>query len=112
MPSLANNTREYGIRLVDVLKQTGQNSTAVKDYIIYKSLQPIGLRLMNNGEKLSAKEVESIVEGMQNYSAVLKDQFPDAAVELDALVNQVINASGVDNILLRSLERQRLMRIK
>ena len=105
LPSLANNTREYGIRLVDVLKQTGQNSTAVKDYIIYKSLQPIGLRLMNNGEKLSAKEVESIVEGMQNYSAVLKDQFPDAAVELDALVNQVINASGVDNILLRSLEK-------
>ena len=105
LPSLANNTREYGIRLVDVLSQTGQNANAVKDYIIYKSLEPIGIRLMNSGEKLTVKEVDEIVAGMQNYSAVLKDKFPEAAVEIDALVNQVLKANAKDDILLRSLEK-------
>lgn len=108
LPSLANNTREYGIRLVDVLAQTGQNANAVKDYIIYKSLEPIGIRLMNNGEKLTAKEVDDIIAGMQNYSAILKDKFPEAAVEVDALVNQVIKAGGKDDILLRSLEKAKV----
>jgi len=104
LPSLANNTREYGTRLVGILEGTGQNANAVKDYIVYKSLEPIGARLRLGGEQISEMELGQIVQGMQEYSAILKGSFPDASNQIDALIQQVINSRNKSDVLQTQLE--------
>lgn len=93
--SLSNRNREVVGNMVDLLKrpEAGESATDVVDYIIGDTLTKISNRV-DDPSKLANLDISDIRTSLQDYSAIIRNNFPQEADRLDAFLGTLRTAKG------------------
>ena len=93
--SLSNRNREVVGNMVDLLKrpEAGESATDVVDYIIGDTLTKISNRV-DDPSKLANLDISDIRTSLQDYSAIIRNNFPEEADRLDAFLGTLRTAKG------------------
>ena len=93
--SLSNRNREVVGNMVDLLKrpEAGESATDVVDYIIGDTLTKISNRV-DDPSKLANLDISDIRTSLQDYSAIIRQNFPKEADRLDEFLGTLRTAKG------------------
>jgi hypothetical protein len=93
--SLSNRNREVVGNMVDLLKrpEAGESATDVVDYIIGDTLTKISNRV-DDPSKLANLDISDIRTSLQDYSAIIRVNFPKEADKLDNFLGTLRTAKG------------------
>jgi hypothetical protein len=93
--TLNNRNREVVGNMIELLKrpEAGESATDVVDFIIGDTLTKISSRV-DDPTKLAQIDVSDIRTSLQEYSSILRNNFPDQADRLDNLIDTIRNARG------------------
>lgn len=93
--SFSNRNREVVGNMVDLLKrpEAGESATDVVDYIIGDTLTKISNRV-DDPSKLANLDISDIRTSLQDYSAIIRNNFPEEADRLDAFLGTLRTAKG------------------
>jgi hypothetical protein len=93
--SFSNRNREVVGNMVDLLKrpEAGESATDVVDYIIGDTLTKISNRV-DDPSKLANLDISDIRTSLQDYSAIIRNNFPQEADRLDEFLGTLRTAKG------------------
>jgi hypothetical protein len=100
--ALTDTNREYANQVVSLLSRPegGANPALVTDFILGDVLGDIGTKL-RAGTPLSELDVTSVVSRLNEYGAVVSQNFPDQAARIGQFIDNIRNAKG-DIALIKS----------
>ena len=103
--SLSNRNREVVGNMVDLLKrpEAGESATDVVDYIIGDTLTKISNRV-DDPSKLANLDISDIRSSLQDYSAIIRSNFPQEADRLDNFLGTLKTAKGDKTVLEAQLK--------
>lgn len=100
--ALTDTNREYANQVVSLLSRPegGANPALVTDFILGDVLGDIGTKL-RAGTPLSELDVTSVVARLNEYGAVVSQNFPEQAARIGQFIDNIRNAKG-DIALIKS----------
>lgn len=93
--ALTDTNREYANQVVSILSRPegGANPALVTDFILGDVLGDIGTKL-RAGTPLSELDVSSVVSRLNEYGAVVSQNFPEQAARIGQFIDNIRNAKG------------------